>query len=119
MVNPFLEGLLSTVESLSRTVADMKDQFDTLLPKLGYINEETIRRRLADAKGSSWARSLRVCSLSEAIDWIGTGLRKTPAERLEGMENVIDFVLEGFVGFTRWSDEAISWEDVTPLLELF
>ena len=81
--------------------------------KLGYLNEEIWRQKIADEEGSPWAKSFEFDSLRELVEWVGTKLKVSRGRREIAIQRIIQYCVGGFEGFHKdgtWNDVSNSPE---------
>ena len=106
-----VEFLLAKAETANKTAATAKSSIEFTNRKLGYINEEKWRQRLADEEGLLWARPFEFDSLAELVNWIGTKLKTTRDKKQQALETLVEYCVGGFRGFHEVENR--EWHDVS------
>ena len=105
--------LLAKSQVVYESVQTAETRVSDINQKLGYLNEEIWRQKIADEEGSPWAKSFEFDSLGELVEWVGTKLKVSGLRREIAIKRIIRYCVGGFEGFHKdgtWNEVSNSPE---------
>lgn len=111
-----VSSLLTKFQLVLKTATTAESRVDETNQKLGYLNEEVWRQKLANEEGLSWATSFQFDSLRELVEWVGTKVKVNRVMKAKALQRIVNYCIGRFNGFHHTEGEM--WNEVSNSPEI-